>query len=461
MIMKGKKVLAAVLAISLAIAGNALPQEMFGTGAMTVQAATGTNTASANKVTKLGADVISYENYYEESRQIPCEKLGGIYFLNGDQLTFYSLNTNQASLVYTFQKDDYRMVDTFLAGNKLYILEEYTDWTEIDSVITVYNLDEQKVERTLTLDVSGSAIGADASGRIYLSGYNYDTEEESYFLYLLSADGKKLSELTLDNNIEEFGAFDSSNGNFYFEGYYNWIYWGYDHDMHGLFIGNVSNNKITIGKEPVLLISQAYWYDRQSPMDLLDNKYLCIDSTFSSVLYVLNSNKAKINSADTSVYFERNEQTDEFDHMASVGSRTVYLEKTDSIVTFVGNNTLAEYKLADKTEMARANTAHPVFALMKYKDSILAIEKDGADFYLETLEWKHATRVTVSAPASTVKIGKTLQLSAGTNGTLDEEFIWSSSNNKVASVTENGKVFGWSAGTATITVKTKQGKKAT
>ena len=66
--------------------------------------------------------------------------------------------------------------------------------------------------------------------------------------------------------------------------------------------------------------------------------------------------------------------------------------------------------------------------------------------------------------AGTVKLkkGKTLRLTATVySDTAVTTLTWKSSNKKVATVNKNGVVKGVKKGTATITVKTKNGKTAT
>jgi len=61
-----------------------------------------------------------------------------------------------------------------------------------------------------------------------------------------------------------------------------------------------------------------------------------------------------------------------------------------------------------------------------------------------------------------VEVGKTLQLNATlAPETAKSKLTWKSSSTKVARVDENGKVTGVGSGTATITVKTANGKKDT
>ena len=447
--MKSKKVVSIALACIMALSTLFVSAAVFGGAEITAYAAN-----ASESVVKLDSSTITYPDTEKESIQIPCESLGGIYFLNEEDLVFYSLSTGKTTSVYNFAISGAYINDSYAANNKLYVL--HNNYMEKKFVITVYNLLNKKVETTFSIDTGVSAIGADSSGRIYLGS--------SGKMLLYSATGTLLSEIDVSAAVYDFGAFDSATGNFYFEGYYNWRYWGYDHDMRALRVGNVKNNTLAIEEAPLFLISQRYFYERQTAMELLNNRYLCVDSTFNSGLYIIDSSKVNINDLDNFedyILIERDNHTDNFDSTASIGPRAFYLKDTDTIVTFIDDNTLAEVDPATGEIMAKISPSHPVFSLLKYGDKILAVEKDNDEFYLETLLWKHATSVSVTGSSSTVKIGNTLQLTATTNGTIDEEFSWSSSNPKIASVNQSGKVFGWSAGSATITAATKQGLKAT
>ncbi len=74
-----------------------------------------------------------------------------------------------------------------------------------------------------------------------------------------------------------------------------------------------------------------------------------------------------------------------------------------------------------------------------------------------------ATGVTLNKKTLTLKVGKTEQLSANVApaDATNHEVTWSSSNTAVATVDKAGKITAVKAGTATITVKTHNGKTAT
>lgn len=103
---------------------------------------------------------------------------------------------------------------------------------------------------------------------------------------------------------------------------------------------------------------------------------------------------------------------------------------------------------------------------------VTAVKKGTVTITAKTSGGKKATcKVTVKVPATKVKLnktkatvakGRTLTLKATmTPSSSTDKLTWTSSNKKVASVDKNGKVKALKKGTATITVKTTSGKKAT
>ena len=72
-----------------------------------------------------------------------------------------------------------------------------------------------------------------------------------------------------------------------------------------------------------------------------------------------------------------------------------------------------------------------------------------------------ATKVAITAPSKTVKVGKTLQLKASlTPSDATDRVTWKSSNAKLAKVSQTGKVTGVKKGAVTITATAASGKAA-
>lgn len=403
---------------------------------------------------KTGKSVLldsSAVTYLSEHREIPCAEQGGIYFLNKNKLSLYKPDSNKLTEVHQF--DNVR--DVYVANDRLYILG-------YNSNITIYNLLTQQEEKKLQYGDHASSIGVDAKGRIYLAESNGNGDD--YDLYLLSPEGTLLSQALSEEAVYGFYGFDESNGNYYVDTYNNWYYWGYDHDMHALRAGNVTGDQLTFHNKTLMLyICQSYFYEREEQVSMLGDKYVCIDSTFNSGLSIWDSDVYKSEEPEnTEVLFlsRNNEEGGEFDPAASVGTRTIYREETDSIITFKNNSFIAEYDVQSGEEICSAKTDYPVFCLMEYEGGVAAVEKSGENYYYEFFPWKKATNLEIEGSGHTVNIAETLQLTPVTNGTMEEVYSWKSSDPKIASINQSGQVFGWKKGEAVITVSTTGGLSA-
>ena len=101
----------------------------------------------------------------------------------------------------------------------------------------------------------------------------------------------------------------------------------------------------------------------------------------------------------------------------------------------------------------------------RYRKSFLFVLAMTVLFVLQTATAFAANpgKVTLNKTSIKVYVGKTYQLKptvSPNNSTVNKKVTWISSDEKVAAVDENGKVKGKKAGTATITVKTVNGKTA-
>ena len=86
----------------------------------------------------------------------------------------------------------------------------------------------------------------------------------------------------------------------------------------------------------------------------------------------------------------------------------------------------------------------------------------GKKYKISVTVAKAPSKVTLNKTSATLEIGDTLQLKATLpKKTASNKMTWTSSNKNVATVSDTGKVTAKAAGSATITVKTFNGKKAT
>ena len=148
---------------------------------------------------------------------------------------------------------------------------------------------------------------------------------------------------------------------------------------------------------------------------------------------------------------------------------TVSLEKGEQlqlIPTFATKKgwTVKSYASSNK-KIATVNASGLVTANKAGTATITVKTKNGkkATIKIKVVDPTVPTKVELNK-AGTVKLkkGKTLRLTATVySDTAVTTLTWKSSNKKVATVNKNGVVKGVKKGTATITVKTKNGKTAT
>lgn len=100
------------------------------------------------------------------------------------------------------------------------------------------------------------------------------------------------------------------------------------------------------------------------------------------------------------------------------------------------------------------------FTIRGYKDTVAEIYAKGNGF--KFIEISEPTSVSLNKTSLTLDVGKSYTLTKTVSpSSAVTSYTWSSSNTSVATVDGNGKVTAKKAGTATITVKTSNGKTAT
>ena len=470
--MKLKRILSSFLAVVMAFGVVSLATvdekgNIFG-NTLTAEAAT------EKTATKMPDNAITFSSTYSDELEIiPAASKNGMYYYNNKVIYFYSVANNTFRKIYNYN-DKGRNKDTVICvyadaeKGKFYIVwldssnqnkkYYYLDEFDVKSEKFVSTKDISSFVGSNNLSYSKS-IGVDSQNRYYLAVY--DENQHKYVINLISADMKLLSSAVAGDAVYKFSGFDKTNGNFYFEGYTDWIYWGYSHDTQSLKCGNVKNNKISISDYYVDILYQQYYTPHYDNAVMLTNGDFVWTSTMSGAVRVLDSAKFDIADKDSSLPLKLSVSRSGYEiedrYADSIGTRTVYNAATGDYLMYVNDNTIAELD-SEGNKKSTFKTAYPVFAMYNYGDSVLVIEKDtDENFYVENLKWAYPTKITLSKTSATIKVGESLSLKATSDSVLDISFTWSSSNNSVASVTKDGKVYGNKAGSATITVKSKNG----
>ena len=413
----------------------------------------------------------------------PCESRNGLYILveTGNyslregyhhkelKLYLFSFSDNKLSYVTSLWQNEpssktgsfvqYTGPTYYTAGSKIYLLGRDASGL----CLQAYDLDTQKTGKKTYLKLDAKmylrAYGVDAAGRIYAA--DGDKGENGYPMYLLSSDGKILSQTVTDKVVYRFSGFDSTNGNFYFEGYTNWIYWGYEHDCMVLYPGTVNGNAIEVSNRYMALLSQHYNNESFIQAELVRDRYLLMQSALYSRFYLMDSNARTFAQAEYSS--DVPEEADAFSRYVGnewrscIGVRAYINEERDSLIYYVDNNVIREISLSDYSAVCEAKTLHPVYYMTQYEDYALAVEEENNVYYIERFLWKNADKIEFTAGEVTVRVGESVQVTAETNTGILEKLVWTSGDSTIASVTERGEIIGWHPGETTVTVTLPSG----
>ena len=472
-----KKIAAGLTAFVITASATLLPlpesiNGILGNTAISAQA------YSANGAVKMPSDFLTFNSSDQVFVNVVSATKNGLYYYTVENykklIKFYSFSNNSVRTVATLGD----IINVYANNSKIYYIERDTS-TYNSSVkgssysyyIKTFDTDTEKVTKSVNVSKytpNGilnypNCFGVDDNGRIYYYVTDSSGAEKGDNLFLLDSNGNKLSSCSTDVAITKFSGFDSTNGNFYFERNADYVYWGYTHKMNALGFGNISNNKITVSDKSIDYFYQKYYDYHYDNAQMLGNGKLAWTSSASGTVNIVESAKFHTSTDDTLSLFgsvSRAEHENKNDLYNSVGTRTVYNSENDSTIMYVNNNTLMEFN-NDFKQVASYKTAYPVFALYYTNGTVTAIERDtDGNFYSENIAWKKPSSVTISNSSATLKTGDSLKLSARSNSDIDYGFTWSSSDNSVASVTKDGKVYGNKAGVCTITATTDNSVKA-
>ena len=154
------------------------------------------------------------------------------------------------------------------------------------------------------------------------------------------------------------------------------------------------------------------------------------------------------------------------DRVNSNGTDNLNLGMKAYVVPVFANklgSTIESYS-SSNTNVAYFNSDGRLTLYHAGKAKLTATARNGKKAYINinVIDPKVATKVTLNKSGTVnLKVGKTLQLKATlTPKTAVTTLTWSSSNTAVATVSSKGKVTAKKTGTATITVKTSNGKSA-
>ncbi len=380
----------------------------------------------------------------------------------------------------------------YYTDDKLYIMEgAHTSYYVRDTDSYVHRLTIRTIdlrtgsETSIKMNTgdSPSQFGVDHQGRLYVQ--YYPEKEDGYVMRIYDSAGKTLATKKNVPNNYGFAGFDKQNGNFYFMGYYNWIYFGYDHDMTALKVGNFDGSKITVNDEPISIAYQSWFFEHSGCAEMLNGRYLADLSTFNGdLLTILDSHAIGVNDvsdtvtsislidgsvdvssvalpAKTIILGARthdSEYVDDYD-VSGVGSRSAYIKGEDSGIFAIatGRQELSLYKATTKEYLGAVRTSEPIYKVMASGSTLAILEKSSAGaFKIESAAIQFPTSIRLVGPSSVIA-GGSADYGIQLDGNVQVDVTVRSSDTSVLSVDNQGHASAWKAGTARLTATTASG----
>ncbi len=310
------------------------------------------------------------------------------------------------------------------------------------------------------------------------------TEEDHAYVRLFDADGTFISKGKSPCAIYRFTGYDKTNGNFYYEGRYDWIYWGYSHAMYSLMAGNVDqdNNVKVVGANLTMLFQKGYM-DHGVSTRMLNDRYLA-DLTVCNhnALLLIDSNSYDVDDhttqtnsislIDSSVSFAElnvnntdvvkfavsagNTVTDgSGDDISSMGTRCDLTDDDKDIIVKTDQKELTRYDIATNKKKYAMTTEYPVYDFRVYGEHLVAVERDAdGNMYVEEFDMNVPEDFLYDGPTG-MTVGESGTVSAYTESNVVVDYIFESSDNSIVSVDEMGGLNAWREGTATVTITSK------
>ena len=322
---------------------------------------------------------------------------------------------------------------------------------------------------------SFDAAAVDRQGRIYVACTNH--------LFLMDSSGALISDTEYEGAINEFYGFDSTNGNFFYRGRYNWVYWGYDHYMAALMAGNVGQDgTVTMPEKNLMILYQESYRPHKQSAQFLDGRYLAVVSGFAgdnmaildSHAYDVNdyTNQETVISMDGKVSVSvlnitnvdavalqaktaASEYPSGYLDYSSEGPRGALASAGREAIVKTDARVLTAYEMWSGKQMLQGETSYNVYDFATFGNTCVIVERDGDQFYVETLDWTTPTDFQAEVP-QTMTVGQTERITCDTAGQLKADYEYASADPEVASVTAKGQISAWSAGETEVTISSPQ-----
>lgn len=343
------------------------------------------------------AEGISFDNSFDTLAQYVLKDQSGVLVINENRLYRYSFSEKQMSLVYTFPQAEYYSEGYFFGsqgresvfideknGLLYYMYNVYENAYSEDEIVHIicYDLEAGNIRNTKEITGHiGAAVGADASGNIYLSvsDYTKDSRDQNALIYC-PASGAAETVLPQDDEIIQFVGF-CQDGTFYVvREYMAYSLYGYENLMGALVRGRNENGKVTLEDGYMFFVKNIYFANYNTPAEILNDTYLAV---WGGELIPLDSIKNQTYSQAFSFSADY-EMGSEYDYLYNVGCNLTV--RGNTVFALKDNHTIYQYDLKTGKSEAYYRSANKIFNIKACGNDIAALERtDGGDFLAEKI----------------------------------------------------------------------------
>ncbi len=441
-------------------------------------------------VNGLISDSIYMENIYKSDSQ------NAIYFVKRVNDETYSYYYRYRVYKYDMDNNTITMMDEsdrvsssmdyYYINDKLYYTPSKYSMNSSGDQCKVYEINLLTGEKSLVFDQfltedAARCVAVDDFGRIYI-GTTFKNQ-----LMVFSPEG----ELITSENVElsDIYDIDSENGNIYYHGECNWVYWGYNHYMSAFSVARLkSDNTIELAPNDnvITILYQNGFFTHYGCVERISDRYIADLSTFSGDhLFILDSSKinpsevtetstsislidSSVNVSDVNlsnpdavvlgVQTMRSNYVNDCD-ISSVGTRCAYYQKDGKEYLFVytASKEIVKYDMKNKTRAGVMPLDAEPYKIMMVGNKLVTLSSDDDGYHIHSYSIDDPTEIHISGP-NNLQVGDLAdyQVSFNTNMALD--YTFTTSNPSVLAIDSEGHASAWKAGKATLTVKTADGK---
>ena len=261
------------------------------------------------------------------------------------------------------------------------------------------------------------------------------------------------SEITSDVDVTlQWTVAKSDEGYQFFAPTETWLYCRDNND--GLRVGtNVSNKLFSIKTVNVNNIDKIYLYN------INQGRYIGVYNNQDWRSYTTSPNNSQSNIKTTQTAFFKKESGDAVLSSISISGYTTTFNVGDTFV--FGGTVMANYENGDPKDVTSFATISGYNMNTPGTQTVTVSYGGKTATYEITVNTVPVTGITLATNEEEIEVGQTLQLTATIQpeNATNKEYSWSSSDEDVATVDENGLVSAIAAGLATITVTTTDGGK--